>query len=245
VPAPGAKIVVNADGQDVDTNMLGFTVSPHEECAAEEAIQQIEKHGGSSTVMTLGPAAAEEQLRTTLSVGVNEAVLLTTDGSDWDPMATARALTAAITSIESSDGPFDMIFFGNESADSGGYQVGVRVARALGRPMVTGIKGVDVADGVVTARRDTASGSEVYELPLPAVLGIKEGINLPRYPTLKGRLGAKKVEVKVMEAVGEPGGQAMVTLVAPPSQETPTEILGHGADAAPAVVDVLESLGVL
>ena len=95
-----------------------------------------------------------------------------------------------------------MIFFGNESADSGGYQVGVRVARALGRPMVTGIKGVDVADGVVTARRDTPTGSEVYELPLPAVLGIKEGINLPRYPTLKGRLGAKKVEVKVMEAVG-------------------------------------------
>lgn len=245
VPAPGAKIVVNADGQDIDTNMLGFTVSPHEECAAEEAIRQIEKHGGSSTVMTLGPAAAEEQLRTALSVGVNEAVLLTTDGSDWDPMATARALTAAIRSLEEADGAFDLIFFGNESADSGGYQVGVRVARALGRPMVTGIKGVDVDSGVVTARRDTATGSEVYSLPLPAVLGIKEGINLPRYPTLKGRLGAKKVEVRVMEAAAEVGGQSMVTLVAPPSQETPTEILGHGADAAPAVVDVLEGLGVV
>ena len=245
VPAPGAKIVVNADGQDIDTNMLGFTVSPHEECAAEEAIQQIEKHGGSSTVMTLGPAEAEEQLRTAISVGVNEAVLLTTDGSDWDPMATARALTAAIESIESSDGPFDLIFFGNESADSGGYQVGVRVARALGRPMVTGIKAVDVADGIVSARRDTPTGAEVYELPLPAVLGIKEGINLPRYPTLKGRLGAKKIEVRVIEAAAEAGGQSMVTLVAPPSQETPTEILGHGADAAPAVVDVLEGLGVL
>ena len=245
VPAPGAKIVVNADGQDIDTNMLGFTVSPHEECAAEEAIQQIEKHGGTSTVMTLGPAEAEEQLRTAISVGVNEAVLLTTDGSDWDPMATARALTAAIRELEEADGPFDMIFFGNESADSGGYQVGVRVARALGRPIVSGIKGVDVADGAVSARRDTATGAEVYSLPLPAVLGIKEGINLPRYPTLKGRLGAKKVEVKVIEAQREAGGQSMVTLVSPPSQETPTEILGNSADAAPAVVDVLESLGVV
>ena len=235
VPAPGAKIVVTADGRDLETEMLGFTVSPHEECAAEEAIQQIEKHGGSSMVMTLGPAEAEEQLRTAISVGINEAVLLTTDGSDWDPMATARALSAAIREIEEADGPFDLIFFGNESADSGGYQVGVRVARALDRPMVTGIKGVDIADGVVTARRDTATGAEVYELPLPAVLGIKEGINLPRYPTLKGRLGAKKVEVNVMEAVAEAGGQSMVSLVAPPSQDTPRKINGTVADPEPPV----------
>jgi len=244
VPAPGARIVVNPDGRDIDTNMLGFTVSPHEECATEEAIRQIEKHDGSSMVMTLGPPEAAEQLRTAISVGVSEAVLLTTDGSDWDPMATSRALTTAIRGIE-ENGMFDLILFGNESADSGGYQVGVRVARALGRPMVTGIKGVDVSDGKVTVRRDTASGSEVYELPLPAVLGIKEGINLPRYPTLKGRLAAKKVQVQVTEAAHSPGGQSMLTLVAPPSQETPTEVLGHGADAAPAVVDVLERIGVV
>lgn len=245
VPAPGARIAVAADGRSLETEMLGFTVSPHEECATEEAIRQVEEHGGTATVLTLGPAAAEEQLRTALSVGINEAVLLTTDGSDWDPMATARALTSAIESIEATDGAFDLIFFGNESADSGGYQVGIRVARALGRPMVTGIKGVDVADGTATARRDTAAGSELYQLPLPAVIGIKEGINLPRYPTLKGRLGAKKVEIKVMEAAGQPGGQTMLSLVAPPSQETPTEILGRGAEAAPAVVDVLEQIGVV
>jgi electron transfer flavoprotein beta subunit len=236
---------VTADGQAVDTNMLGFAVSPHEECAAEEAIQQIEQHGGSSAVLTLGPAEAEEQLRTIMSVGVDAAVLLTTDGSDWDPMATARALTTAIGVLEATGGAFDLIFFGNESADSGGYQVGVRVARALGRPIVSGIKGVDVVDSEVTARRDTPTGSEVYKLPLPAVLAIKEGINLPRYPTLKGRLGAKKKEVTVMEASGEPGGQAMLTLLAPPSQETPTEILGDGPSAAPAVVDVMEAIGVL
>ncbi len=245
VPSPGARIVVTADGQAVDTNMLGFAVSPHEECAAEEAIRQIEQHGGSSTVMTLGPAAAEEQLRTIMSVGVDEAVLLATDGSDWDPMATARALTMAIRELEAAGGEFDLIFFGNESADSGGYQVGVRVARALGRPIVAGIKGVDVGDGEVTARRDTPSGAEVYQLPLPAVLAIKEGINLPRYPTLKGRLGAKKKEVTVIEATREAGGQSMVTLVTPPSQETPTEVLGSGASAAPALVDVLERIGVL
>jgi electron transfer flavoprotein beta subunit len=245
VPSPGAKIVVTEDGQAVDTNMLGFAVSPHEECAAEAAIQLVEQHGGSSTVMTLGPAEAEEQLRTIMSVGVDEAVLLTTDGSDWDPMATARALAAAIGQLEADGGPFDLILFGNESADSGGYQVGVRVARAMGRPIVSGIKGIELSDGEVTLRRDTPTGAELYKLPLPAVLAIKEGINLPRYPTLKGRLGAKKKEVTLIEATREPGGQAMVTLLAPPSQETPTEILGNGADAAPAVVDVLEGIGVV
>lgn len=245
VPAPGAKIVVSPDGRSLETEMLGFTVSPHEECATEEAIRQVEEHGGAATVMTLGPVEAEEQLRTALSVGVNEAVLLTTDGSDWDPMATASALTTAIKALEASDGAFDLILFGNESADSGGYQVGIRTARALGRPIVTGIKGVEIADDMARARRDTATGSEVYELPLPAVLGIKEGINLPRYPTLKGRLGAKKVEITVMEAAQVPGGQAMLSLVTPPSQETPTEILGHGAEAAPAVVDILERIGVV
>ena len=245
VPAPGARIVVGADGQSIDTAMLGFTVSPHEECAVEEAIQQVEQHGGSATVMTLGPPEAVEQLRTAASVGVNEAVLLSTDIPDWDPMATARALTSAIEGLEAADGQFDLVFFGNESADSGGYQVGVRVARALGRPMVSGIKGVEVTDDGVTARRDTPTGSEIYKLPLPAVLGIKEGINLPRYPTLKGRLAGKKLAPKVIEATHSPGGQSKVSLVAPPSQETPTEILGHGPDAAPAVVDVLERIGVV
>jgi len=245
VPAPGAKIVINPDGQDIDTAMLGFALSPHEECAAEEAIQQIEKHGGTSTVMTLGPAEAEEQLRTIISVGADEAVLLVTDGADWDPMSTARALTSAIADLEAADGTFDLILFGNESADSGGYQVGIRVARALGRPVVSGIKGVAVTDGEVTARRDTATGAEVYRLPLPAILAIREGINLPRYPTLKGRLSAKKKEVKVMQPAREPGGQTLQTLLSPPSQDTPTEILGHSPDAAPAVVDVLEGLGVL
>lgn len=244
VPAPGAKIVVTADGQAIDTDMLGFAVSPHEECAIEEAIQQIEEHGGSSTVLTLGPPEAEEQLRTALSVGIDEAVLLATEGADWDAMATARALTATIKELEAGDGPFDLILFGNESADSGGYQVGVRVARALERPVVNGVKAVDISHEAVTARRDTDSGAEVYQMAAPAVLGIREGINLPRYPTLKGRLGAKKKEVKVLPATRQAGGQSMLSLVAPPSQESQTEILGHGADAAAAVVDVLEGIGV-
>lgn len=240
VPAPGARIVLTEDGQAIDTSLLSFTVSPHEECAVEEAVQIAERTDGTVTVVTLGPAEAEEQLRSALAVGAHEAVLVPTDGSDWDPISTATAITATVEELEDSGG-FDLILFGNESADAGGYQVGIRVAHALGRPMVSGIKGIDVRDGSVRLRRETASGSEVYELPLPAVLAVKEGINLPRYPTLKGRLNAKKVEVRQVEQERVGSGQAMVRLVTPVQEVSETTIL---TDAA-AVVDVLEELQVL
>ena len=81
VPAPGARINITADGQAIDTAFLGFTMSPHEECAVEEAVQLIEKHGGEATVLTLGPAEADEQLRYAASLGVANAVLLPIEGA--------------------------------------------------------------------------------------------------------------------------------------------------------------------
>ena len=240
VPAPGARIVLTEDGRAIDTRLLSFAISPHEECAVAEAVRIAEGHEGQVTVLTLGPPEAEEQLRAALAVGAHEAVLIPTDGSDWDPISTATAITQAIEDLE-SDERFDLILFGNESADSGGYQVGIRVARALGRPVVSGIKGIDVEDGAVRLRRDTAAGSEIYALPLPAVMTVKEGINLPRYPTLKGRLNAKKVEVQRIEEQRLGSGQEMVRLITPPQDVSETTIL----DDASAVVDLLQELQVV
>lgn len=240
VPAPGARIVLTDDGQAIDTDMLSFAVSPHEECAVEEAVQLAEDNDGTVTVLTLGPPEAEEQLRSALAVGANEGVLVPTDGSDWDPISTATALVSAIGDLE-AEGPFDLILFGNESADSGGYQVGIRVAHSLDRPIVSGIKGIEVEDGSVKLRRDTNAGSEIYQLPLPAVAAVKEGINLPRYPTLKGRLNAKKVEVQRIEQPRAGSGQSMVRLVTPVQEVSETTVL----DGATAVVDVLEELQVV
>lgn len=245
VPAPGAKINITADGQAVDTAYLAFTTSPHEECAVEAAVQLVEQHGGESTVLTLGPGEADEQLRYAASIGVNKAVLLPIDGADWDPQRTAAAIAAAIRDIEAANGAFDVVLFGNESADSGNFQVGVRVAIALDRPIVNGIKGIEVQGDTVRAKREAEAGVEVYSVPMPCVLGVKEGINLPRYPTLKGRLASKKVDVAQADPQGEAGGQQMVTLLQAAEQVSQTIMLGTGPEAAPAVVDLLEELGLL
>lgn len=245
VPAPGSKINVTADGQSVDAANLGFTMSPHEECAVEAAAQLVEAHGGEATVLTLGAPEAEEQVRYGVSVGAQRAVLLPTSEHDWDPQRTAQAITAAIRELEAAEGEFDVILFGNESADSGGFQVGIRVANALARPMVNGAKGLSLGDGVANVEREADAGRETYELPLPAVIGVKEGINLPRYPTMKGRLASKKVEIQSIQPTGEVGGLRKLMLRQPPERKSETILLGTGPEAAGAVVDVLEELGVL
>ena len=245
VPATGGRIVLTDDGRAIDTRYLGFVVSPHEECAVEEAVRLIEANGGESVVMTLGPAEAADQLRDAMAVGIDRAVLLETDGSDWDPLATATALTSAVQSLESADGPFDLILVGNESADSGGFQVGIRLAVALDRPVVTGIKALEVRDGVATARRQVPGGFDIYELPLPAVVGVREGINLPRYPSVPGRLRAKKKEVETSTPERVAGGPTLDTLKLPVEVEAQAEILGHGPEAAPRVVEVMREIGVL
>ena len=248
VPAPGARINITEDEQYVDDKNLGHAISPHEECGVEAAVQLNEAHGGETTVLSMGGPETEEQLRAAISVGINKMVLVPTDGSPMDPQQTAAALTSAIQDLEAADGAFDLIIFGNESADQGGFQVGIRIAHALGRPMVNGIKGLDpdeAAEGHIIARREVDAGFEVYELPLPACVGVKEGINLPRYPTMRGRLASKKAEMETIDATADAGGQAQVKLKSPPEQVSETEVLGNGPEAAPAVVDILEELGVL
>lgn len=247
VPAPGSKINITDDGQAVDDTNLGHTMSPHEECALELAVQLVESLGGESHVLTLGVSEAEEQCRWAASIGITKATLVDVGTQGWDPQRTARALTDAIRSIEEADGTFDLMIFGNESADTGGFQVGIRVSRALGRPMVNAIKGVTVADdgSVLEAQRETDSGMEVYRLPMPCAIGVKEGITWPRYPTMRGRLASKKLGVDSMSSDAAPGGQTMIRLNRPEEKVSETIILGNGPEAAPKVIELLKELGLM
>jgi electron transfer flavoprotein beta subunit len=242
VPLTGGKIVLTDDERAIQTRHLGFTVSPHEECAAEEAVRLIEKHGGSSAVLTLGPAEAEEQLRDLMAIGIDSAIHLVTESVEWDPQATAAAVTAA---IREQPEPFDLILFGNESADAGNYQVAIRVAHSLGLPCVTGIKGLEVDGQAVRCEQEVAGGRDVYEATLPAVVTVKEGINLPRYPSVPGRLRAKRKPLQTIAPTKPAPRLEMIRLALPPGSSKQAQVLGNGADAAPAVVGVLRELGLV
>ena len=245
VPMVGGAIMVTPDGLEVDTAMSGFTVSPHEECAIEEAVQITGRLGGSVTVLTLGPPEAAGQLRDMLALGASRGILLQTDETEWGPIATAAAIAGAVR-----DGGYDLLLFGNEAADTGGYQVPVRVAHFLGLPCVTGIKGLEVvADGDrpsrVVAGREYRGTEETFDLPLPAVVSVKEGINLPRYPSLPGRLRAKRATIETIEPSWEPDGLRKERLRVPEGAGKKAQVLGTGTGAVPALVSLLDELGVL
>jgi electron transfer flavoprotein beta subunit len=245
VPFTGGKMVLAPDSMALETRHLGFTISPHEECGVEEAVRLIEANGGESVVLTLGPPEAIEQLRDAMALGIDRAIHLQTDGSEWDPEATATAIVDAIRADEATSGAFDVIFLGNESADSGGYQVGLRVARALGRLCVTGLKGVNVVGASVRCEQEAEGGRDVYVVPMPAVLTVKEGLNLPRYPSVPGRMRAGRKPVAASSPVRPESRLRLIGLEVPGGPGRQTKLLGSGPSAAPAVVEMLRDIGLV
>jgi electron transfer flavoprotein beta subunit len=245
VPITGGRIVLTDDASAINTQHLGFTISPHEECGVEEAVRLIEANKGESVVITLGPAEAVEQLRDCMALGIHRAIHLRTYGRDWDGEGTAAALVQAIREDEAAEGGFDLIFFGNESADSGGFQVGIRVAYALGRPCVTGLKKVTLEGDSVRCEQEVEGGRDVYVLPMPAVLTVKEGLNLPRYPSVPGRMRARSKPVTVLNPQRPEPRLELVRLAVPEGQGRRAESLGSGSGAAPAIVDVLQQAGLV
>jgi electron transfer flavoprotein beta subunit len=242
VPMTGGRIVLTGDEQAIETRHLGFTISPHEECGVEEAVRLVEANGGESVVLTLGPPEAEEQLRDAMALGIDRAIMLQAE-PEWDAQATAAAIVAAIEAERAAGTEFDLIFFGNESADTGNYQVGIRVAHALGLPVVTGVKGIAVAGGRARCEQETPDGRDVYDVPLPAVVTVKEGLNLPRYPSVPGRLRAKKKPVATSAPDPRAAALERVRLKLPPGEGKQTVVLGHGPEAAPAVAALLREMG--
>jgi len=242
VPLTGGKIVLTEDQRAISTKHLGFTVSPHEECGVEEAVQIVERVGGTATVLTLGPPEAEEQLRDMMAIGADRAIHLVTDGGEWDPQATANAIVAAIGADEQQH---DLILFGNESADAGNYQVPIRVAHALGMPCVTAVKAISFEDGHARCEQEVEGGRDVYVVPLPAVVAVREGLNLPRYPSVPGRLRAKRKPLESSSPEPTAPRLEMVKLVLPPDAGKQVQVLGHGAEAAPAVVSILAEIGLV
>jgi electron transfer flavoprotein beta subunit len=246
VPDLGGEIRLTADSMSVDDSSLGHTVSPHEDCAVELAIQTAKDTGGEATVLTLGTSDAVEQLRTALALGCTGAVLVEADPVSYGPADVAAAIADVVRQHEAAGTTYDLVLLGNDASDTGDFQVGIRLSYLLDRPVVTGVSTLSVEGDTVTARGGSPDGgTEIFEVPLPAVLTVMEGGVEPRYPSIPGRMKAKKITIDQVTPTLETVGSGRIRLKLPEAQPNEVSILGEGPEAAAAVVDVIEKLGVL
>jgi electron transfer flavoprotein beta subunit len=244
VPDFSGEVLLAEDAQSADARYVGFTLSNHDSCAVELAVQIASATDGTATVVSVGAPESVEQLRSALGVGCTAAVLVEADPVAMGPADVAHEIAEVVRDHEAAGTTYDLVLLGNDAADSGDFQVGIRLAAELDRPVVTGVKTARVADGTAHLQGDGPDGLETFAVPLPAVVTVMEGGVEPRYPTITGRMKAKKVEVETRGATRMPVGSGRVRLTLPPPTPASAEVLGEGPEAAPAVVDLLQRLGV-
>src|SRR5690242_852543 len=199
VPDTATQVKIGGDGRAIDTTGITWIVSPYDEFAVEEALRIKEKRGqGEVVAVSLGPERGKEALRSCLAMGADRAVHLKDPAWDGaDTLTTARAIAAVIK----QEAPA-LALFGRQAIDDDMGAVAAQVAELLDWPCASWImeEGVDADAKTVRVGRQVEGGLEIFELPLPAVLSAQKGLNEPRYPTLKGIMGAKKKEIKDVKA---------------------------------------------
>ena len=245
------KHVPDAAARRIDPNTKRLdrggegTLNAFDAHALEEALRLRDAAGdGEVVVVSLGPANAADALRKALAMGADRAVLVTDDAAAGsDLVATSSVLAAALEREQP-----DFVLFGQQGADSDGAVLWAAVAERLGRPMISQVAELRVAGGKVTGKRQTEYGYDVIEAPLPAVVAVSDAINEPRYPSLKGIMGAKRKPQETLAVadlgldasrVGDAGSRTEVlALNEPPARGGARKIEDDG-NAAAAIVEFL------
>lgn len=233
VPDTAARIRIGSDGTSIDPSGMKYVVSPYDEFAVESALRLKEAQGeGEVVVLTVGDAAAGEQLRSALAMGADRAILLKGE-TGMDGLATARMLAAELKGAQP-----DLVLFGMKGADDDQQQVGPMVAELLDLPCVTVASSFELEDGAIVCQREVEGGVEVVEAPLPAAITITKGEFEPRYASLKGIMAAKKKPLQERDAEQAESRLSVRELSLPPERQE-GRIVGEGADAVPELVRVL------
>jgi electron transfer flavoprotein beta subunit len=219
-------------------------LNPTDLNAVEEALRIKESKGGDVLLVTLGPAKAVDSLRKALAMGADRAVLVSDDAAvGSDLLGTTVALAATLEKEEP-----DLVLFGQASSDGDGALLWAAVADRLRRPLISQVAELEVEDSSITGKRQTEHGYDLIRAPLPAVVAVSDAINEPRYPSLKGIMGAKSKPQETRDvaslgidvaAVGEAGAKTTVLeLGPPPSRGDQVKIEDDGA-AAQKILDYL------
>ena len=213
--------------------------------AVEEALRLKGDLDAEVVVVTLGPAKAADSLRKALAMGADRAVLVSDDAAAGsDLVATSRLLGAALA----KESP-DLVLFGQQASDADGAVLWAAVAERLQLPVVSQAAELSLAGGTLRVKRQTEFGYDVIEAPLPAVVAVSDAINEPRYPSLKGIMGAKKKPFDMLSLgdVGVDAGEAgeagskteVLALAEPPARGDARKVEDSGGDSAQTILDFL------
>ena len=254
VPDTNAEKTFNAASKRLNRTSIENVLNPFDEYAIEEALRIKEKLGDGTTVtvLTMAPESGREVVRKALAMGADDAAMLSADAvGGSDTMATAYVLACALKHIG-----FDLVLTGTQSTDAINSVVPAALAEHLGIPCLTYARSITVTDGKADVQRETESGFLRVQAPLPALISVTKSANEPRYPSLKGIMGAKKKEIKALSLsdvgadasrLGEGGSKTAVEAIAPVGARPKGTVIqsSDAADAARQIVEFLISKKVI
>ncbi len=233
---------------DAATNRLDRTgegaLNPTDVNAIEEALRLKETHDGEVVVVSMGPAKAMESLRKALAMGADRAVLVADDAAAGSDLLATSYLLARVLEREAPE----LVLFGQQSSDGDGAVMWAAVAERLARPLVSQVAALSIDGTTLTGKRQTEFGYDVIRAPLPAVVAVSDAINEPRYPSLKGIMGAKSKPQETLslgdvgveaDRVGEAGSRTAVLATAPPPAKSGQVKFEDDGSAAEKIVEYL------
>jgi electron transfer flavoprotein beta subunit len=199
VPATESMIEIADDGVSIKADGLKYVINPYDELAVEEALKIRDAQGGTVTIVSVGPPKAAEAIRTGLAMGADKGVLIDTGDLQYDGLAVAKMLAAAIKAL-----PHDLIVAGHRAVDDDNFQVGPAVAELLSIANISMVIKVDIGDGNITCTCTVEGGTKEVAAALPALISTQRGLNEPRYASLPGIMKAKKkpLETKSLADLG-------------------------------------------
>jgi electron transfer flavoprotein beta subunit len=246
------NVRINPETNTLVREGVASIINPFDVYAIEEALRLKEEHGGSTAVLSMGPPQAAEALREAISLGIDEAYLVSDKAfAGSDTLATAYALAFAIRKL----GGADVVLMGRQAIDGDTGQVGPGVAENLGLPHVTDIRKIEeITDGRIVVERLLEEGYARIAARLPVVLTVVKEINEPRLPSLKGKMAARKKEIPVLKAadieadperLGLNGSPTQVMKIfTPPKPSGGKKFSGEPGQTVPQLLAELKSLGV-
>ncbi len=244
VPDAAAHLRLDPETKRLDRSGEG-ALNQFDVNAVEEALRLKEAEGdGEVVIVSLGPERALEAMRKALAMGADRVVLVSDDGAEGSDLVGTSRILAAVLEREQAD----LVLFGQQASDSDGAVLWAAVADRLRRPLISQVAELSCEDGKVRGKRQTEYGYDVIEAPLPAVIAVSDAINEPRYPSLKGIMGAKKKPQETVSladlgletgAVGEAGSATEVYALGDPPPRGETRKIEDDGTAADTILEFL------